>query len=273
VTNRAARTLDLPSGATPFRSRDGQLCTAVRIAGATCQALIDTGSKGHVVDPRISKRFPRVGKSVLRGVLGSVPTVRVQLPAVTFLGHRFTGLTAKVGPPTRRSNPAWDLLLGTDVLLWRPLTLDFRRRVACFEAGTLATEPEEVFRLRYHRGRPFLTVKLGRKTLRATLDIGCSSCLLNSRVRGIRACVVKTDVAVDVAGRRSRWTSYRGPALDLGRGAMGKSRFVRASLAPAEKGLGQPVDFVVGSNVLRERGGVWTISRIPGELRWSSGVS
>jgi len=231
--------------------------------------MIDTGSKGLVVDPRVSTRYARVGKSVLRGVLGSTPTVRVRLPPVTFLGHRFTGLTAKVGPPTRRSDTAWDLLLGTDVLLKWPLTLDFRRRITWFEGGAHTPPSDEVFRMRYHQGRPFLPVKLGRMALRATLDTGCSSCILNSRVRGIRARVVKTDVSVDVTGKRSRWTSYRGPPLDFGGGALGPFGFTRASLVLPEKGLGQPVDFVIGANVLRERGGVWTISREPAQLRWS----
>jgi len=222
-----------------------------------------------VVGPRVSARYPRVSKSVLRGVLGCTPTVRVRLPAVTFLGHRFTGLTAKVAPPSRRSEAPWELLLGTDVLLRWPLTLDFGRRLAWFEEEYDGPLSDAVFRMQYHRGRPFLRVRLGRRPLRAMLDTGCSSCILNSRVRGIRAAVVKADEAIDAAGKRSRWTSYRGPALDLGRGALGPFRFVRAPQDIPEKHLGQRVDFVIGANVLRERGGVWTISRDPPQLRWS----
>jgi len=269
VISTSLNSRSIPRGATPLRSRSGQLCVGVRIGSTPRQALIDTGSKGLLIDPKVASRLPRVGKSRIRGVLGSMPTVRVRLPPVTFLGHRFTGLTAKVGPPSLGSESPWDLLLGTEVLLRRPLTLDFRRRLAWFEEKGGSIRTDEEFRLRYHRSRPFLTVKLGSHTLRSTLDTGCGSCLLNSRVRGVYARVVKTDTAVDSAGKRSKWTSYLGPALNLGRGSVGRFRFVRAPLELAEKGLGRPLDFVIGANVLRERGGVWTISRQPPLLQWS----
>ncbi len=232
------------------------------------RALVDTGAKGLVVEARIARSYPRMGRTVLRGVIGSTPTVRVRLPPLMLWGRKFTGLTARVAPGGPRSPRHFDLILGTDVLLRRPMVLDFRERRAWFEPGRLSPA-NEVYRMEFQRARPFLRVRLARKTLRATLDTGCSSCLLNSRVRGIRGRKVKTDVAIDTAGKRSRWTSYLGPQLDLGSGRIGAFRFVRAPLGPAEHGLGRPIDFVIGLNVLRERRGTWTISRNPPQLRWS----
>lgn len=261
-----------PPGSAPksarFRLRNGGLIVPVRLGRSVRRALVDTGAKGVVVEARIARSYPTAGRTVLRGVIGSTPTVRVRLPPLELLGRRFTDLTARVAPSGPRSPRDFDLILGTAVLLRRPLVLDFRRRRAWFEPGR-SSPADEVHRLEFQRARPFLRVRLARKTLRATLDTGCSSCLLNARVRGIRGKKVKVDVAIDTAGKRSRWTSYRGPQLDLGLGRIGAFRFVRAPLGLAEKGLGRPIDFVIGLNVLRERRGIWTICRNPPELRWS----
>ena len=232
-------------------------------------ALLDTGSNRTVVSHRLGGRFPTVRRSTMRSVFRELETRIVRIPSIEVLGKQYERRPAVVRPRASDSVLSWTLLLGTDVLLDRRLTVDFRaRRVEAGRRGPSARSGGSV-PLRCARGRPFVRARLGGRPVVAFVDTGSPLCSLNPNFGRAGARSVRKERITDGSGARSWEPVYRGPRLTLGPWDLGRPEFTRESMAILERFFRTRVDMVLGCGVLRAAGGAWTFERRQGWLGWS----
>jgi len=202
-------------------------------------------------------------------LFGSVMGKEVRLPPVRFLRKTYDGLSAMVRPSSSDPRIPWKVLLGTDVVLDRRLTLDFSSMTA--EAGSRPSKAVPGLRLplRFRSGRPYVRATFGGRPVFAMIDTGSPLCELDSRVIGIRARETRTEPITDGTGARSVEPVFRGPTLRVGGRRFGAPEFFRSPLRGLESRSRPRCNFVLGANVMIEAAGSWTFDRPQGWLGWT----
>jgi hypothetical protein len=245
----------------PYRLRGGNIFLPARIGRTSYWALLDTGSTRTVVSSRLARRFPLVRRQMAGAIYREVEARVVRIPRIEVLGRRVADDEAIARGPGADRVLSWQLLLGTNTLLDRRLTLDFRRRrVEVDRSDALGRSPEQV-PLRCPRGRPFVRARFGERPIVALVDTGSPLCQLNPRFRGIVARTMRRERITDGTGASRREPVLRGPSLRLGPWDLGRPEFTYEPMEIIERKLRSRVDFVLGADVLRAAGGAWTFDR------------
>jgi hypothetical protein len=266
----ARREATVPAAAwAPLKVRGGNFYAPARIGGVTYPSLLDTGSREAVVSGRLAARFRTYRTVRMRGRLGVSRVRSVRLPRLDFLGKTYPDLRADGRPPSSDAVLSWRVLLGTRVLLDRPLILDLERmRVGAGLPRGPAPRGAHA-PLGSARGWPVVRARFGRRPVLALLDTGSPRCALSDRATGVRATTVGTEPVFDVTGARAEEPYFRGPTLRIGPWDLGDVDFFRFPMRHVGQGLGIPVDFVLGANALLAAGGTWTLDRRRGSLAWT----
>lgn len=253
----------------PLRIRGGNLFLPAKVGRVAYWAVVDTGSTRTVVAHRVSARFEFLRRKTAGGIFRQVETHLVKIPLIEVLGKRYEDLSAVVRPRASDSIISWKLLLGTDVLFDRRLTLDFGAKRVEVGPPERLTSLDGRVPLHCPRGRPFVQARFGGRPVVAFIDTGAPVCHLNSRFGRLEAQQVRKERVTDGTGMSSLEPVYRGPALRLGEWNLGHPEFIRQPMDILERKLRMRVDFVLGANALRAAGGRWTFDRRLGVMSWS----
>lgn len=255
---------------TPFRVRGGNIFAQARLGNQTYLSLVDTGSDRVVLSNRVGRKFRTIRQRHMKGIVGTVPVNEVRLPPIHFLGKTFPKLAAVVRPPLADDHSQLTVILGTNVLLSRPLTIDVEYRSLGVHSRRGGPVFERRSALLFHHGRPYLRATFGGRRVLALLDTGAPLCELDTRVKGIHSRTTREEPMTDGSGAPVVQQVFQGPELRVGDWSLGAPEFWRSPLNRSNLWPGRHPDFVLGANVLLRTGGSWTFDRQRAWVGWRS---
>jgi len=156
-----------------------------------------------------------------------------------------------------------EMTLGANLLLSRPLILDFKRLWLGY-ASSPVREDLASYAMESAAGLPLIELRIGERRLWTLLDTGAAYSLLNAAHEaelGLELEEVYRLEGQDPTGQRSWIPVHELDGVRLGEVALGKMEIVRVDLGIIEERLGRRVDFVLGANALIRSGLVWVLDR------------
>lgn len=243
----------------------------VSIGWVTGYAQLDTGADSSLIRRSFSGSFPRVGTAKLQGALGVTQVEQCKLDRVSFLGHDFFEVVAKVQPD--EAGGFQDLpfpvigTLGVDILYQKPLYLEFAAgRVGFLEPVPLELEKcSQVIELCFEKGFAFFSLEMGSSKLRAIFDVGAGYSGLNARwLDELRPDLVEQppEETIDPTGAKAWIPVYEHRCPKIDGYPLGETRFLILDLSEVEKALGVELDFVFGLDAMANHN--WIVDK-PGE--------
>jgi len=249
--------------------QDFKLFAPIRLNHKPAFAHLDTGASGSMLVSTEAEGMEAVESHLMQGGFGQRQVRLVRIGQLTFLDQEFPGTTAAVidGAHYFADVPfPVSMTLGADILLARPLVLDFKRLWLGFEEGPF--DPAlSAFPLDCSAGLPVLTLRAGDRELQAILDTGAAYSLLNAahaEALGLDLEPAYQLEGQDPAGGTALVDVHRLGELSVGDIPLGPCELVALDLSIIEQRLDVRVDFVLGANTLLASSTVWVLDKAGG---------
>ena len=236
-----------------------QVFAPVRIGQIAGYGFLDTGAASSRIYQSFSSNLVKTGTAQLQGALGTTQVEQCKLDQVSFLGHDFLDVVAKVQPD--EAGGFQDLpfpvvmTVGADILFQKVLYLE----CAAGRVGFLESIPPElekrgqVIDLRFEKSFAFFNIRLGAQGLNAALDVGAGYSVLNARcLDTLQVDLVEQqpEETSDSTGAKAWIPVYKHPALEVNGRCLGGIRFLLMDLTGVENALNVEVDFIFGFNAM-----------------------
>ena len=251
-----------------FLTYEFQVFMPICVGQMAGYAFLDTGASASRIYQSFSNNLLRNGTTKLQGALGTSQVEQCKLDRVTFLGHEFLDVAARVQPDEAggfQSLPFPVIMtVGADILFQKALHLE----CAAGRVGFLESVPPElekysrVIDLRFEKRYAFFNVNLGAHVLNAAFDVGAGYSVLNARcLEVLRADLMEQppEETSDFTGASSLLPVYKHPALEINGYCLGEIRFLVMDLTAVEKALDVTVDFIFGFNAMASHN--WIIDK------------
>ncbi len=239
---------------------ENKLFAPVRIAQTDGYAHIDTGARCSSVLQSYSKQFPEIEEREIRGALAAATVTRVSLDEITFLGGTFPNLTADVQPDSQGGLDTLPfpvtMALGCDVLLQKPLYLNFEQGKIAHLQSNLPTKSHTQLEADFSLGVPIFKVSLGKHMFNALFDTGGGLSVLDQRLLAKFEKELTEDepVAVeDATGAKHKIPTFKCSSLRIGDQLLEERQFLILDLGAIEQESGRRVDCVFGLNTMVEK--------------------
>jgi hypothetical protein len=242
-----------------FITYEYQVFAPVRIGEVAGYAFLDTGATSSRIYQSCANHLPKIGATQLQGALGTAQVEQCKLDRVSFLGHDFLDVVAKVQPDEAGGFQALPfpvvMTVGADILFQKVLYLE----CAAGRVGFLESVPPEleqrgqVISLRFEKRFAFFNISLGAHGLNAAFDVGAGYCVLNARcLETLQADLIEQqqEETTDSTGATSEIPVYKHPRLEVNGQCLGGIRFLVMDLTPVEEALNVAVDFIFGFNAM-----------------------
>lgn len=242
-----------------FLTYEFQVFAPVRIGQIAGYAFLDTGATLSRICQSFSDDLVKTGTAQLQGALGTTQVQQCTLGRVSFLGHDFLDVVARVQPNEEAGFQDLPfpvvMTVGADIVYQRVLYLE----CAAGRVGFLESVPPELEKrgqeidLRFEKKFAFFDVNLGAHTLHAAFDTGAGCCVLNARcLETLQPELIQQqpEETSDSTGAKAQIPVYKHPALDVSGQSLGGIRFLLMDLTSVEEALDVEVDLIFGFNAM-----------------------
>jgi hypothetical protein len=242
-----------------FITYEFQVFAPVRIGPTAGYAFLDTGATFSRIYQSFANKLAKTGTAQLQGALGTTQVEQCTLDRVSFLGHEFLDVLARVQPDEAAGFQDLPfpvvMTVGADILFQKVLYLE----CAAGRVGFLESVPPELEKgahsidLRFENRFAFFDVSLGAHRQEAAFDLGAGYCVLNARcleTLGSDLIEQRPEETMDSTGAKSQIPVYKHPALEVNGYGLGGIRFLVMDLTAVEKALAVAVDFIFGFNAM-----------------------
>ncbi len=233
---------------------DHRLFAPLQIGASNGYAHIDTGARHSSILYSHAGPFPGAGSRKIHGALGTTTVFQVHLDAFQFLGQTFHDVIVDVQPDAVGGLDSLPfsvmMALGCDVLLQKPLALDFTTNEIGF--GTKTT-PRIRLDADFALDLPLFSVSLGSHTLQALFDTGAGMSVINQQhVGAFQEALIKAEPleVEDATGAKHTIPTFKCRGLAVGEQMLDDIQVLALDVSVFEQLAGRDLDFVFGTNAM-----------------------
>lgn len=240
---------------------DNRLFAPVQVGAGNGYAHVDTGARHSSILYSHAGPFPGAGSRQIHGALGTTTVFQVRLDAFQFLGQAFHDVRADVQPDAVGGLDSLPfpvmMALGCDVLLQKPLYLDFTtNEIGFLDEAAPATAPQVRLEADFTLGLPLFQVSLGEHVLEALFDTGAGMGVINQqRVGALQEALTEAKPLEieDATGVKHTLPTFKCRGLTVGERPLNDCKVLALDLGAFEQLADRNLDFVFGINAMRDQ--------------------